>query len=183
MSKTRMKILKKEVVSGKNLVFRYPRSADLKDLMRTINSLVQERVEIAKTKKVSYKQEKIWLSNVLKSIRKNETIMVVVEMDGVVVGSCQITKDPFDVSRHVGTLGVALRKQGRGIGIGSKLIELSLIESRKIGIKLVKLYVFNTNNTARRLYKKFGFVDAGKIRNGVFHGGRYKDDIIMIKRL
>lgn len=183
MAKIRMRILEKRIISDRNVVFRYPKPSDLIELMRTINSLVEERADIAKATKVTYKQEKIWLADVLKSIKKKESIMVVAQVDDVVIGSCQIIKDSFDVSRHVGTLGIALRKESRGIGIGTKLVQLCLAESKKIGIKVVKIYVFDSNKKAMKFYKKFGFKEAGRIRDGVFHNNRYKDDIIMTKRL
>lgn len=178
------KSLQKQIISGKKVIFRYPRSTDAKELTEVINSLIEEQAEIAKMTMVTVREEKKWLTNVLKSIRKKEKVMFVVEIDGVVLGSCEITKDGFDVSRHVGTLGVGLRKEARGIGIGKKLVQLCLKESKdRLGIKMVKLYVFNTNKTARRVYEKIGFRETGRIGRGVFHNGRYKDDIIMIKYL
>lgn len=181
--KISMKILEKRMISGKNVVFRYPKPSDLRQMMTAINSMVEERVEIAKTTRVTYKEEKAWLANLLKSIRRKEAVMVVAEIDGVYAGGCQVIRDNFDVSRHVGMLGVGLTKQARGIGIGTRLVELCLSESKRIGIKLVKLYVFDTNKSGRRFYKKLGFKYAGRIKKGVFHNGRYKDDIIMTKRL
>jgi RimJ/RimL family protein N-acetyltransferase len=188
MSKIRVKsvgkTLEKQTIDGKSIVFRYPKPSDTAHMVKTINSLINERVDIAKTTKVTFKEEKEWLVNVLKSIRKKERIMIVVEVDGVVVGSCEVIKDTYDVSRHVGTLGIGLRKEIRGIGIGKKLVELCLTNSKKkLGLKIIKLYVFNTNKTARSFYKRFGFKEAGRIQRGVYHNFRYKDDIIMIKWL
>jgi hypothetical protein len=74
--------MKKQMVCGKQVVFRYPRSSDLKDMIKTINALVEERVDIAKTTKVTLKEEKAWLDSVLRSIRKKEKVMIVVEVDG-----------------------------------------------------------------------------------------------------
>ncbi|HIH45996.1 MAG TPA: GNAT family N-acetyltransferase, partial [Candidatus Nitrosotenuis sp.] len=55
-------------------------------------------------------------------------------------------------------------------------------EANKIGIKLVKLYVFDSNKRARELYERIGFVAAGVVPKGVYHNKKYKDDIMMIKR-
>jgi RimJ/RimL family protein N-acetyltransferase len=100
------------------------------------------------------------------------------------MGGCEITKDNFDVSRHVGTLGIGLRKDVRGMGIGKKLVRLCLCESKKkLELKIVKIYVFDTNKSARLFYKRLGFKEVGKIPKGVLHNGKYKDDIIMAKRL
>lgn len=61
---------------------------------------------------------------------------------------------------------------------------MCLYESKKkLGLKIVKLYVFNTNKVGRNLYKNIGFKDIGRIKNGVLHNGEYKDDVIMTKIL
>jgi len=188
MAKTRTKstgrILKEPVIGGKNVVLRHPKTSDAKELMNLINSLVEERAEIAKTAKVTLREEKRWLADALSSIRKKEKIMIIAEVDGVLVGSCEVTQDSYDVSRHVGTLGIGLRKEARGLGIGKKLVQLCLCESKKtLGLKLVKLYVFDTNKIGKSFYKKIGFKETGRIPRGVIQNGKYKDDVIMVKRL
>jgi hypothetical protein len=55
---------------------------------------------------MTFKEEKSWFNDVLKAIRKKEKVMIVAEIDGVIVGSCEVTRDIFDVSRHVGTLSI-----------------------------------------------------------------------------
>lgn len=165
------------------MVLRHPRPDDVEDLRNLINSLVKERADIAKTTPVTLREEKIWLDNVLKSIRNKDKILLVAELDDTVVGSCEITRDVYDVSRHVGTLGVGLAKNARGIGIGTSLIRATISEAKKIGIKLVKLYVFDSNNIGKNIYEEIGFVEIGRIPGGVYHNKKYKDDIIMVKRL
>jgi RimJ/RimL family protein N-acetyltransferase len=168
----------------KTVIFRYPRISDAKDLMNLINSLVKEGADIAKTTQVTLEEEKIWLKNTLVSIKNKEKIMILAEMDGMVVGSCEITKDTYDVSRHVGTLGIGLVKSARGIGIGTKLIKTALSEAKKkLKISLVKLYVFESNNKGKSLYEEIGFREIGRIPKGVFHNRKYKDDIIMARSL
>ncbi|RJQ25799.1 N-acetyltransferase [Candidatus Parcubacteria bacterium] len=183
-TKSTGRILKKWAIGGKNVIFRHPKASDAKELMNLINSLVEERAEIAKTTKVTPREEKKWLANALSSIRKKEKIMIIVEVNGIIVGSCEVTQDSYDVSRHVGTLGIGLRKDARGFGIGKKLVQLCLCESKKtLGLKMIRLYVFDTNKTGRRFYKKIGFKETGRIPRGVFQNGKYKDDVIMVKRL
>jgi len=50
--------------------------------------------------------------------------------------------------------------------------------------EIIKLTVFQTNQQALRLYKKFGFQETGRIKRGVkFPNGTYTDDIIMALNL
>jgi ribosomal protein S18 acetylase RimI-like enzyme len=48
-------------------------------------------------------------------------------------------------------------------------------ESRKAGLKILVLDVFNTNKTAKALYQKMGFKEAGRIRKGIYKNGKYID--------
>lgn len=175
---------KKFQILDRTVIFRYPKISDAKDLMNLINSLVTEKTDIAKTTLVTIQQEKAWLVNAIRSIRAKTKVILVAEIDGMVVGSCEITQDPYDVSRHVGTLGIGLTKTARGIGIGTKLIEQTMQEAKKkLHLKMVKLYVFDSNSVAKNLYEEMGFLEIGRIPNGVYHNKKYKDDIIMAKRL
>jgi RimJ/RimL family protein N-acetyltransferase len=175
---------KKFRILEKTIVFRYPKISDSAGMMNLINSLVREKTDIAKISLVTLQQEKTWLDDAIKSIKAKNKIMLVAEMDGKIVGSCEITRDPYDVSRHVGTLGIGLVKNARGMGIGAKLIKETIDEAKKkLQLKVVKLYVFDSNNVAKNLYEEMGFSEIGRIPNGVYHNKKYKDDIIMAKRL
>lgn len=181
---SKLVILKKYKILDKTITLRYPKPTDAQDLMDLINSLVKERADIAKSKPVTIQEERRWLKNSITAIKNKEKIIVLAEMDGVCVGSCEITKDPYDVSRHVGTLGIGLVKNARGIGIGTTLIKTTLDEAKKkLGLKLVKLYVFDTNHVGKSLYEEIGFREIGRIPKGVYHNKKYKDDIIMAKPL
>jgi RimJ/RimL family protein N-acetyltransferase len=177
-------ILKKYKILDKTIIFRYPKPTDAQDLMNLINSLVKERADIAKSKPVTVQEERHWLKNSITSIKNKEKIIILAELDGVCVGSCEITRDTYDVSRHVGTLGVGIIKHARGSGIGTTLIKITLDEAKKkLGLKLVKLYVFDTNHIGKSLYEEIGFKEIGRIPKGVYHNKKYKDDVIMAKPL
>jgi len=177
-------LAKKFQILDKVLVLRHPEMSDVQGLMSLINSLVSEKSDIAKTTQVTLFQERAWLKNTIKSIQNKEKLMILAEMDGKIIGSCEITRDPYDVSRHVGTLGIGIIKEARGIGIGTRLVQEALSEAKKkLRLGLVKLYVFDSNNIGKSLYEEMGFTEIGRIPKGVYHNKKYKDDIIMAKRL
>ena len=83
---------------------------------------------------------------------------------------------------HVGVLGIAIRKEIRGRGIGKRLAELLIKEAKKhLKIEIVELEVFAENKVAYNLYKKLGFKKAGVVRNGLKKNGKYFDRILMVK--
>jgi len=166
------------------MVLRHPRMSDAQGLMSLINSLVREKSDIAKTTQVTLSQEKAWLKDTIKSIQSKDKVMILADLDKKLVGSCEITRDPYDVSRHVGTLGIGIIKEARGIGIGTKLVQETISEAKKkLGLELVKLYVYDSNRVGKSLYEEMGFSEIGRIPKGVYHDKKYKDDIIMTKRL
>jgi RimJ/RimL family protein N-acetyltransferase len=176
-------ILKKYQIFDKTITLRYPKPSDAQDLMNVINSLVKEKTDIAKTAPITIQQEKSWLKQTMQAIKNKEKIMIVAELDGIVVGSCEITRDTYDVSRHVGTLGIGIIKPARGNGIGANLMKTTLDQAKKMGLRIIKLYVFDSNKKGKSLYEEFGFYEIGRIPMGVYHNKKYKDDIIMVKTL
>ncbi|MFQ6074057.1 MAG: GNAT family N-acetyltransferase [Candidatus Bathyarchaeia archaeon] len=80
--------------------------------------------------------------------------------------------------------GIYLKRQYRSKGIGTRLLKRIIEIARLKGFEMMKLTVFQTNQQALRLYKKFGFREIGRIRGGVkFLNGTYTDDIVMVLNL
>lgn len=73
-----------------------------------------------------------------------------------------------------GELGIFVRDDCQGKGIGSKLLDSLIKLARKEGLKKIRLTVLADNYRAIRLYEKFGFRKTRYIKGGdVYHGKRY----------
>lgn len=167
---------------GREVVVRPPRWDDLEGLIEYINSLVDEKVEIVLTKKVTREEEAEWLAKRLISIDKGDVIHVVVEVDGEVVAGAEVEKQKYLMS-HVGMLGIGIKSPFRGIGIGTFIMETLIEESKKAGLKVLVLDVFDTNNIAKELYEKMGFKEVGKVPKGIYKDGKYIDLVRMALEL
>ena len=167
---------------GRKVVLREPRWEDLDDLLDFINSLVEEGADIMRETPVTREEEADWLGKRLASIEKGEIIGVVAEVDGKVVANSEVVRRRGSQS-HVGGLGIATKKGYRGIGIGKELMKTLIGESRKAGLKVLVLEVFDSNSVAKSLYTKMGFKDAGRIPKGVFKKGKYIDLLRMTLEL
>ena len=177
------KVLREFVAKNdKRVVLRKPRWEDLDDLLDFINSLVEERADIMRETPVTREEEADWLGKRLASIEKGEIIGVVAEVDGKVVANSEVGRRRGFQS-HVGGLGIATKKGYRGIGIGKELMKTLVEESRKAGLKVLVLEVFDSNTVAKSLYAKMGFKDAGRIPKGVFKKGKYIDLLRMTLEL
>jgi len=126
-------------------------------------------------------QQREWLKSILDN--ENETI-IVAEKDEEVVGFIvfESTRNRKRLS-HTGSIGLLIRNNYRGIGIGKMLIQVLLEWAEKNPlIEKVSLAVFSTNHRAISLYKSMGFIEEGrKINEFKFAENEYVDDILMYK--
>lgn len=72
---------------------------------------------------------------------------------------------------------IAVHPEYRKIGIGSMLLQRLVSHARSIGISSMTLEVRKSNIPAQKLYRKFGFVDAG-VRKG-YYADNNEDALIM----
>lgn len=111
----------------------------------------------------------------------------IVAMDeGRVVGWCNIHVLPPSPHRvgfsHVGTIGMGLDAAYRGKGLGREMLQSVFDTAGRVGIERVELQVYASNESAVKLYRKFGFVTEGIKSRARKIDGQY-DDIIMMARL
>jgi RimJ/RimL family protein N-acetyltransferase len=78
--------------------------------------------------------------------------------------------------------GMYVRREARQYGIGERLVDAAVTYASGYAEQL-QLAVVTENEAARRLYAKAGFIEYGHQINALKHGGRYYDDILMVKFL
>ena len=84
--------------------------------------------------------------------------------------------------RHVGSLGMAIRDDWQGRGVGSALMEAVIdLADRWLNLDRLELEVFSDNAPAVGLYKKFGFQIEGTLRAYAFRDGEYADVYAMAR--
>lgn len=84
--------------------------------------------------------------------------------------------------RHVGNLGMAVRDDWQGRGVGSALMQaaVSLAEGW-LQLSRLELVVYTDNEPAIRLYKKIGFTIEGTHRCYAFRAGQLVDTYAMAR--
>jgi len=170
---------------NQEVAFREPQSLDARALMRFINQIAVEPMSgITVNKRVTLKDEKVWLKNILTGIRRGTTIMLVVEADGAIVGNCHVERRK-DKRSHRAVLGIALAEKWRGKGIGEALTKkaIELARKRMPGLDTIELSFLDYNKRASMLYRKLGFVEIGRIPRSVREGSKYFDEHLMLRRL
>ena len=107
---------------------------------------------------------------------------IFVALDGdMLVGKISILGGTYLRTQHVGMIEMFVHKDYRSKGIGSMLLRrvLNWAKANRY-LKKLSLSVFADNHTAISLYKKFGFIEEGRIV-GAFQevDNRLRDNIYM----
>jgi len=83
---------------------------------------------------------------------------------------------------HVAELGMTVRDDWQGRGVGSALLSAALdMADRWLPLRRVQLTVFVDNAAAIHLYRKHGFEAEGTLREFALRDGRYVDALLMAR--
>jgi putative acetyltransferase len=109
---------------------------------------------------------------------------LVASVDDEVVGHLGLgTRPDSPRRRHVGSIGMAVRDDWQGKGIGTALLEAAIdMADNWLNLLRLELDVFVDNEPALRLYKNFGFVIEGtRVGYAYYRDGRYVDTHLMAR--
>jgi putative acetyltransferase len=100
-----------------------------------------------------------------------------------VVGSLGLHTSPTRWRmRHVGSIGMAVRDDWQGKGVGTALMEAALdLADNWLNLTRIELSVYTDNAAAIALYEKFGFEIEGTHRRFAFRDGEYVDGYSMAR--
>ena len=98
-------------------------------------------------------------------------------VDGEVVGNLGLETSPDRPRmRHVGSIGMAVRDDWQGRGVGTALMEAALdLADNWLNLTRIELRVYVDNPAAVALYERFGFEREGTHRRYAFRDGEYVD--------
>jgi len=180
-----MSIFLQKTYQDFNLTLRSPKKNDVEALLDYINTLSQEKTFVSKQSEImSLEKEKEYLDHILKKIKQKKNLHILAFADQSLIGNVGIELGKL-TQRHIGSLGISVRKNYRGQGIGSLLMKtvLKQASTQLPGIEIVELTVQKPNKIARKMYKKFGFKEYGLLPNGVKLEKGYRDHILMYKTM
>lgn len=157
--------------------------ADVEGYRDCLDRVAAEKRYLAFTAAPPVAEVKFYIKAML---QRGLPFIVAVDVEGRVVGWCNIHVLPSSPHRvgfsHVGTIGMGLDAAWRGQGLGREMLQSVFDIAGRVGIERVELQVYASNESAVKLYRKFGFVTEGIKSRARKIDGQY-DDIIMMARL
>ncbi|MBI2011969.1 GNAT family N-acetyltransferase [Candidatus Daviesbacteria bacterium] len=171
--------------TGKKVIIRYPTMDDLLPMLNFINTISVEQTFVRpQGEQFTLEQEEDYLKDQLEKIEAKKVVKLIAFIDGKFVGTADIFMKA-QVESHVGVFGIIVANGYRSEGIGRLLMENVIKESLKEmpQLRIVELSVFANNPLALDFYKKMGFIEFGRLPEGVLHRGQYVDHIYMYKKL
>ena len=130
-----------------------------KEFQDYINSLIKEETKILFNQELTLKEEKVWLVDTFKQVKKHKKVFIIAEHNNKIVGEAEIDLDRGRRD-HIGNFSISIKNGYRGIGLGKYLTEEILKLARRElrpKPKIIRLSVFANNKSAISLYEKCGF--------------------------
>lgn len=114
------------------------------------------------------KDELGWIS----SFQQENSLLLLAEHKGQLIGNIDITGSSRRKMLHTAEMGMSVRKEFQGKGVGKELLKQAIVWAEKNRfLELLWLQVYEDNTVARKLYESIGFEISGKQKN-FFHEKR-----------
>ena len=163
------------MIAGERIVLRAWERADLETFLRWFNDPEVTQYIGNAYPSLSMDQETRFYEQGMENTHR----YCIVTKAGALIGNCSLNRvDP--VCRHA-EIGIVIgEKDYWGQGYGREALGL-LLQVGFAGLGLNRLYlrVVDFNQRAQRCYRAAGFVEEGRLRQGVFVHGRFHDMHIM----
>ncbi len=155
------------------------RAAELSDA-EALTRLFAHRNAYAQTLQLPLQSTEVWRKRLTHSDATQ--ISLVATAAGEVVGNLGLTRFTRPRRAHVGEIGMGVRDDWQGKGVGSALLEAALdLADNWLGLRRIELHVHADNERAVALYRKFGFEAEGTHRAYAIRNGVYVDSLSMAR--
>ena len=165
-----------------SIILKHANREDVDGVWKNFNAVVDEGIYLPIFEKVCDIERESWYED----IKLGRDLCVVAQIPDArtpdnIAGQCEITDPEWDAAaHHVGILGIIVREDFRGLGLGEILIDYAIRESKKLKNKTkIILSCFSTNKIALSLYKKLGFEKIGIRKKQFYMNDQFYDEVLM----
>ncbi|MGI8909222.1 MAG: GNAT family N-acetyltransferase [Rubrobacteraceae bacterium] len=160
-----------------DIMVRHAEPSDAEALHR----LFQARSVIAGTLQLPFPKLSLWRERLQNTPEGLYQLVACIEEE--VVGSLTLHTSPTrQRMRHFGSIGMAVRDDWQGRGVGTELMRAALdLAENWLNLTRIELDVYTDNKAGIALYEKFGFEREGTHRRYAFRDGEYVDAYSMAR--
>lgn len=167
--------------NGRKVTFRYPKWKDLPQYLNLCRGFHKDKI-MASHRKTDRTVAAKALADILVRMETGRSRWLFMFFDRRLVGRGQV-----DVKNDLYlTIGLALAREARGMGLGRTMMELLEVEARDLKRPRLFLTVWAENPPAFNLYKKLGYREVGRREDWERmpdNSGRRSDLVEMVKHL
>lgn len=165
------------------MIIRKVKTSDAESIVKLFNKLDSETTymlfEPGERKTTVEEQE-----NICKEFAASDNkVMFVVQNDSLIVGFIVGIGSLFNRNKHSLYTVVGVEKEYWGKGMGTSLLTALEEWAQSNGYHRLELTVMESNETAKKLYLKCGFVEEGVKRDSMKINGAYVNEFYMSKLL
>ena len=155
------------------------RPAELSDV-EALTRIYAGRNAHSQTLQLPFQSLEVWRKRL--TTNDDTQVALVASVAGEVVGNLGLTRYTRPRRAHVGEIGMGVRDDWQGKGVGSALLQAALdLADNWLGIRRLELHVHADNERAIALYRKFGFEAEGTHRAYAIRDGLYVDSLSMAR--
>jgi L-phenylalanine/L-methionine N-acetyltransferase len=148
---------------------------------KALHRIFSGRRAMAGTLQMPFPRAEMWRERLAEPLEGSYSLVACVA--GEVVGEISLHTSPTRWRmRHVGSIGMAVRDDWQGKGVGTALLEAALeLADNWLNLTRIELRVYVDNAAGIALYEKFGFEIEGTHRRLAFRDGEYVDAYSMAR--
>lgn len=107
-------------------------------------------------------------------------LSIAAEVGGRMIGLGGAAAPDFRRMQHHAEVGLAVLEEFWHMGIGRRIMDLSIEWGRRVGLRKMYLRVYDYNTRAREMYRKLGFVEEAALHEDIRRAdGTFGNTIIM----
>jgi putative acetyltransferase len=156
------------------------RAAELSDA-EALTRIYADRNAYSQTLQLPFQSLELWRRRLTTNDNTQITLVATVAA-GELVGNLGPTRLTRPRRAHVGEIGMGVRDDWQGKGVGSALLQAALdLADNWLGLRRIELHVYADNDRAIALYRKVGFEAEGTHRAYAIRDGAYVDSLSMAR--